>query len=62
VRSLLEGSVVQTVRDREHVSTSTDLKKYQSGNMLKRLTMERFNLHVVEVMETPEGREVVSRP
>lgn len=53
---------MQTVRDREHVSTSTNLKKYQSRNMLKHLIIERFNLQVAEVIERSEGREVVFRP
>ena len=55
--SLLEVSAVQTVREREHVSTSTNLKKYQSRNVLKRLIIKRFNLQVTEVIEglKPQG-------
>lgn len=55
----MERSAVQTVRDREHVSTSTNLKKYQSRNMLKRLIIERFNLQVAEVIERLEPQGVL---
>jgi ubiquinone/menaquinone biosynthesis C-methylase UbiE len=50
---------VQTVKHREHVSTSTNLKKYQSRNMLKRLIIERFNLQVAEVIKRLEPRRVL---
>jgi ubiquinone/menaquinone biosynthesis C-methylase UbiE len=57
VRSLLKGCTVQTVRDREHISTSTNLKKYQSRNVLRRLIIKRFNRQVAGVIERlkPQG-------
>jgi len=50
---------VQTVREREHVSTSTNLRKYQSRNGFKRLIIKRFNLRVAGVIERLEPQGVL---
>lgn len=50
---------MQTVREREHASTSTNLKKYQSRNGFKRLIIKRFNLRVAGVIERLEPQCVL---